>query len=49
MIGAGSALMVAGAGVAAWRLSLGSMADYAAYSDGLRAALVPPDLADVIR
>jgi len=49
MIGAGGALMAAGAGVVAWRLSLGSMADYTAYSDGLRAALVPPDMADVIR
>jgi nitroreductase len=49
MIGAGSMAVAAGAGVAAWRMSVGSMDDYNAYSAGLRAELSPPDIVGVIR
>jgi nitroreductase len=49
IIGAGGALMAAGVSAAAWRLSVGSMAEYEIFADGLRSALVPPDVANVIR
>jgi nitroreductase len=49
IVGAGSALVAGAAGAAAWRLSLGSMTEYEAYAEGLRAALVPPDIANVVR
>jgi nitroreductase len=49
IIGTGAALLAAGAGTVAWRISTGSMAEYEAYGASLRAPLIPPDLADVIR
>ena len=50
MIGAGSTLLLGGAGVAAWRSSVESMADYARYAGRLRAALpADPTLADLLR
>jgi len=49
IIGAGSAIVVAGAGTAAWRISTGSMTAYDAYGARLRAPMMAPDLADVIR
>lgn len=50
MIGAGSTLLLGGAGAAAWRSSVGSMADYARYTRRLRAALpADPTLAELIR
>jgi len=49
IIGTGGALVVAGVGAAAWRISTGSMADYEAYGARLRAPLALPDMADLIR
>jgi len=50
MIGAGSTLLLGGAGAAAWRSSVGSMSDYARYARRLRAALpADPTLAELIR
>lgn len=49
LIGAGGALLAAGAGAAGWRAAAGSMADYEAYAAGLRAALTGPDLQGVVR
>jgi nitroreductase len=49
LLGAGGALLAAGAAVASWRLSLGSMAEYEIYAEGLRATGPPPDIANVVR
>jgi nitroreductase len=49
IVGAGGAVLAAGVGAAAWRASLGSMAEYDAYAMRLRAGLVPPDITGVIR
>jgi hypothetical protein len=49
IVGAGSAILAASVGSASWRSTLGSMADYEAYSARLRAELVPSDIQDVIR
>jgi nitroreductase len=50
LVGAGGAVLVAGVGAAAaLRLSLGSMADYEIYANGLRTPLVRRDITDVIR
>jgi nitroreductase len=49
IIGAGGALLAAGVGATTWRISAGSMAAYEAYGARLRAPLMPPDMADVIR
>lgn len=50
MIGAGSTLLLGGAGTLAWRSSVGSMTDYARYADQLRAPLsADPTFADLIR
>lgn len=50
LIGAGGALLLAGAGTFAWRSAVGSMGDYAAYAAGLRAPLpADPGVADLVR
>lgn len=50
LIGLGGTAALAGAGVAGWRVSTGSMADYARYCNRLRAPLsTNPVLADLIR
>jgi len=49
LIGAGGALLAAGASAVGWRAAAGSMADYEAYAAGLRAGLIPPDLQSVVR
>lgn len=50
LIGAGSALALAGAGVAGWRYSVGSIVEYDGYAARLRAPLpADPDVADIIR
>jgi hypothetical protein len=49
IIGVGGAVLAAGVGAAAWRASLGSMAEYDAYAMRLRADLVPADITHVIR
>jgi nitroreductase len=46
---AGAVVAASAAAAAAWRLSLGSMADYETYANKLRAPLVPRDITDVIR
>ena len=49
LVGAGGALMLVG-GTTAWMSSVGSMADYEAYTKHLRAALaMPPDIRGLIR
>ncbi len=50
LLGAGALAVAGGAGVAGWRASVGSVADYDRYSDRLRAAMPPdPAMADLIR
>jgi hypothetical protein len=50
LIGGGSALLLAGAGVGAWVASVGSMSDYRVHATRLRAALAArPDIAELIR
>lgn len=50
LIGGGSALLLAGAGVFGWRSSVGSMADYDGYAGRLRAQLPKnPEIANLIR
>lgn len=50
LIGAGGALLLAGAGAYGWRSAVGSMADYHAYADRLRADLPEnPEIVDLIR
>lgn len=49
LVGAGGAVLAAGAGMVGWRAAAGSMADYDAYAAALRADLTPPDLQGVIR
>ena len=48
LVGAGAALAGVGAGVAAWRSAVGSMAQYEAFAAGLRDRLTP-DLEAVVR
>ncbi|RWB52506.1 nitroreductase family protein [Mesorhizobium sp.] len=48
LVGAGAALVAAGAGVTAWRSAVGSMVQYQAFAAGLRDRLTP-DLEAVIR
>ena len=48
LVGAGAALAGVGAGVAAWRSAVGSMAQYEAFAAGLRNRLTP-DLEAVVR
>lgn len=50
LIGAGGALLLAGAGVAGWRSAVGSMDDFNAYARHLRAPIpAQPDIADILR
>ncbi|CDX17639.1 conserved exported hypothetical protein [Mesorhizobium sp. ORS 3324] len=50
LIGAGGALLLAGAGTAAWTSAVGSMTAYDAYASRVRAGLTTaPDIRDLIR
>ncbi|TGQ32428.1 Tat pathway signal protein [Mesorhizobium sp. M00.F.Ca.ET.216.01.1.1] len=50
LIGAGGALLLAGAGTAAWTSSVGSMTAYDAYASRVRAGLTTaPDIRDLVR
>ncbi|PTE11663.1 Tat pathway signal protein [Mesorhizobium helmanticense] len=49
MVGAGATFVVASAGAVAWKASVGSAAEYQAYTARLRSDLTLPDIGNVVR
>lgn len=49
MMGAGATFVAAGAGVGAWKISLGSASEYESYAALLRSDLTPPDINNLVR